>query len=85
MKEEPLTGPYRLATYMSKLGEQAYFVNIPSKFIGADGRSFWFCYAHGWQRKTANPPGSRYAMCLFEVSLLRPGARGPGAPAGEKR
>lgn len=85
LEADALTGPYRLASYMSKLGEQAYFVNIPSKFIGADGRSFWLCYSHGWQHKPANPPGSRYAMCLFEVSLLRPGERVPGAPAGEKR
>jgi hypothetical protein len=30
---------------MGHFGEQGYFVNFPSKFIGKDGRSAWLCYA----------------------------------------
>ena len=37
---------------MKDFGEQAYFVNFPSKFISSDGRTLWLCYsanfAPGW-------------------------------------
>ena len=63
---------------MKDFGEQAYFVNIPSKFISADGRTLWLCYSanftNGWlgTKFAGNPPGSRYGMCLQEVKLLGP-------------
>ena len=73
-----LTGPFKLAQYLYHFGEQAYFVNIPSKFISLDGRTLWLCYAanfasdwNGMQIRS-NPPGSRYGMCLQEVKLLVP-------------
>ncbi len=72
------TGPWKLVTYLRHFGEQAYFVNIPSKFIRADGRTLWLCYAanfsQGWNgvRFEARPPGSRYGMCLQEIKLLGP-------------
>ena len=62
--------------YLKDFGEQAYFVNFPSKFIGGDGRTLWLCYAanftNGWlgTNLKSDPPGSRYAMCLQEVRLL---------------
>jgi len=31
------------------------------------------CYAHGWQHKKSDPPGSRYVMNLQEFKLLSPG------------
>jgi len=71
-----VTGPFRLVTHLKALGGQAYFVNIPSKFISADGRTFWLYDAANfttvWKgaKLQQNPPGSRYAMCLQEVSLL---------------
>jgi hypothetical protein len=70
------TGPWKLVAYMKHFGEQAYFVNIPSKFISADGRTIWLCYAanfsQGWNnvRFQSLPPGSRYGMCLQEAKLL---------------
>lgn len=76
LESDAVTGPWRMAAYLRDFGEQAYFVNIPSKFIGADGRTFWLCYAanfsSGWGGTTfeSRPPGSRYAMCLQEVRLL---------------
>jgi len=45
LESEVLTGPWRLASYMSAFGPQAYFVNLPSKFISSDGRSAWLCYS----------------------------------------
>jgi len=72
-----VTGPWKLVEYLKAFGEQAYFVNIPSKFIGADGRTLWLLYAanftngnRNWPHHRANPPGSRYGMCWQEVRLL---------------
>ncbi len=70
-----VTGPWKLVSYLRHFGEQAYFVNFPSKFIGPDGRTLWLCYAanfsQGWNgiRFQSRPPGSRYGLCLQEVQL----------------
>lgn len=72
LEAEQITGPWRLAAFLEEFGQQAYFVNVPSKFIGEDGRSMWLCFADDWVRKhPENPPGTRYGMCLYEVRLLR--------------
>lgn len=79
LESDQITGPWKLVSFLKDFGEQAYFVNIPSKFIGADGRSLWLCYAanfsSGWGGTTfkSRPPGSRYGMCLQELRLLSPG------------
>jgi hypothetical protein len=73
LESPTVTGPWKLMVYMRKFGEQAYFVNFPSRFIGSDGRNLWLCYSHGYEHSRANPPGGRYAMCLQEVNLLSPG------------
>ena len=60
------------------LGEQGYFVNFPSKFISADGRTLWLSYsgnfATTWDgqdiKKTPLP--SSYAWCLQEVKQTAP-------------
>jgi hypothetical protein len=76
LEADDITGPWRLAAYLKDFGEQAYFVNFPSKFIGGDGRTLWLCYAanftNGWlgTNLRSDPPGSRYGMCLQEVKLL---------------
>lgn len=78
LESDRVTGPWRLVSYLKHFGEQAYFVNIPSKFIGADGRTLWLCYAanfsQGWGGVNfrSRPNGSRYGMCLQEVRLLTP-------------
>ena len=75
LESDSITGPFKLVTYLKHFGEQAYFVNIPSKFISADGRTLWLCYAanfsSGWGGVVfqSNPRGSRYAMCLQEILL----------------
>jgi hypothetical protein len=79
LESDRITGPWRLVTHMNNFGEQAYFVNIPSKFIGTDGRSLWLLYAanfsSGWGGTVfqSRPRGSRYGMCFQEMRLLKPG------------
>jgi hypothetical protein len=86
LEADDLTGPWRLVIYMKDFGEQAYFVNIPSKFISADGRTLWLCYsanfAPDWngQKLEFNPPGACYGLCLHELRLLAPGDTIPKNP-----
>ena len=76
LEASDIAGPWRLVAYLRDFGEQAYFVNFPSKFIGGDGRTLWICYSANftdhWLGTSfrSDPPGSRYAMCLQEVRLL---------------
>ena len=87
LESDRITGPWKLVTYMKHFGEQAYFVNIPSKFIG-DGRTLWLCYAANYSspeiandRLRERPSGSRYGMCLQEVNILSPSEPIPPTPA----
>ena len=86
LESDDMTGPWRLVTYMTDFGEQAYFVNIPSKFIdGADGRIMWLCYAANFaqgvcDRLASRPVGSRYGMCLREFRLLSGGEAAEPSP-----
>jgi hypothetical protein len=79
LEADAITGPWRMVVHMKDFGEQAYFLNFPSKFISADGRTLWLCYSAnfspGWNGVTLNfnPPGGRYGLCLHEVRLLGPG------------
>ncbi len=76
LESDAITGPWRLIAYLKEFGEQAYFVNIPSKFIGKDGKTAWLLYsgnfATDWNglRIEANPPGSHYGMVLQKIQLL---------------
>jgi len=80
LEADQITGPWRMAAYLKDFGEQAYFLNFPSKFISGDGRTLWLCYSAnfspGWNGVDLklNPPGGRYGLCLHEVKLLGPGA-----------
>ncbi len=73
---DAITGPWQIVTYMKDFGEQAYFLNFPSKFISDDGRTLWLCYSanfsRGWNgvKLEFNPPGGRYGLCLHEINLL---------------
>jgi hypothetical protein len=77
LEASELTGPWHLLTFMERFGEQAYFVNIPSKFINDDGEGFWLCYSANFTNQfgtefpeiKSNPPGSQYSLCLQEVIL----------------
>lgn len=76
LESDKVTGPWKLVTYMKDFGQQAYFVNFPSKFISEDGKKLWMCYsgnfAVGWNGMEIkeNPPGSHYGMVLQEVELI---------------
>lgn len=83
-ESDRMTGPWKLVSWMRDFGVQAYFVNLPSKFISADGRTLWLCYSANfcnvmWGKSVyrANPPGSKYAMCLQEIRLTKPGEAVP--------
>jgi hypothetical protein len=71
-----LTGPWKLVTYMRAFGPQAYFVNIPSKFISKNGLTLWLSYSANFTNSylhtgfEPNPPGSGYGLSLQEVRLL---------------
>jgi hypothetical protein len=85
LEADAVTGPWRRVAYMKDFGEQGYFLNFPSKFISADGRTLWLCYSAnfspGWNgvKLDINPPGGRYGLCLHEVKLLTPEKRPPDA------
>lgn len=75
LESDTITGPWKLVTFMERFGEQAYFVNLPSKFISADGKTAWLSYSANFTNMAFgsswidNPPGSHYAWCLHEFRL----------------
>ncbi|TGV02965.1 DUF4185 domain-containing protein [Flavivirga rizhaonensis] len=74
-----ITGPWNMVTYMEDFGPQAYFVNIPSKFISENGKTMWLCYSANYMLekkrnnktflKQTKPIGSAYSLCLQEIKL----------------
>ncbi len=76
LESDSITGKWKLITYMKDFGEQAYFVNIPSKFISKDGKTAWLLYsANYWDEMNGekigvNPPGSHYGMVFQKIQLL---------------
>jgi len=78
LEAERLEGPWRLFAHLPDFGTQAYFVNIPSRFVAEDGGSLWLCYSANFSNAfydlpqvAEDPPGSRYAMCLHELTIIR--------------
>jgi hypothetical protein len=75
LEADRLTGPWRMVVYLKDFGEQAYFLNFPSKFISPDGQTLWLCYSANFSegvngvKLNFNPPGGRYGLCLHEVDL----------------
>lgn len=76
LESPSLTGEWKLVTYMKDFGEQAYFVNIPSKFISSDGKTAWLLYsgnfAPDWNgiKIGVNPPGTHYGLVLQKIEFL---------------
>jgi hypothetical protein len=76
LESDNITGPWKIVTYMRDFGEQAYFVNIPSKFISNDGKTVWLLYsanfAPDWNgmKIKANPPGSHYGMVFQKIEFI---------------
>jgi hypothetical protein len=78
LESDQVTGPWKWVTYLKNFGEQAYFVNFPTKFISEDGKKLWMCYsgnfAPSWNGITihVNPPGSNHGLVLQQIELLFP-------------
>ena len=77
LESNSLTGEWKIITYLKDFGEQAYFVNIPSKFISSDGQTMWLMYsgnfATDWngEKIIQNPPGSHYGLVMQKIQLLK--------------
>ncbi len=81
LESDNITGPWKIITYMKDFGPQAYFVNIPSKFISKNGSTMWLCYSANFTNakdrnnpeflKSVNPPGSSYSLSLHEIRLKK--------------
>ncbi|VGO20400.1 DUF4185 domain-containing protein [Pontiella sulfatireligans] len=80
LESDKLTGPWDIVAHMPKFGPQAYFLNIPSKFISDDGATMWLCssanYMAGNEKRNdpeyvrnTTPPGCAYALSLQEFQL----------------
>lgn len=79
LEADQLTGPWKMVAYMKDFGEQAYFLNLPSKFISADGKKMWLCYSANFANEEngllveplkIHPPGGRYGLSLHEMELI---------------
>lgn len=74
LESDNVYGDWKMVSYMKNFGEQAYFVNIPTKFIdGVNPRKMWLCYSGNfapYPELGTNPPGGRYGMVLQEFRLL---------------
>jgi hypothetical protein len=76
LESSSITGPWSIVTFMDKFGEQGYFVNLPSKFLSADGKTAWLSYSANFtQDRKINPPGGGYAMVLQEIRFETSSAR----------
>lgn len=76
LESSSLTGPYNLVTYWTSYGPQAYYGNIPSKFISSDGKTAWYWYgANFWPSigaLTEDPPASGYRLTQQQIRFLTP-------------
>lgn len=81
LESDNVYGPWNMVTYLKDFGPQAYFVNIPSKFISQDGKTAWLCYSANFINTnfkdstdpgpyTGNPKGSLYTMSLHEIQFI---------------
>lgn len=79
LESDNLTGPFEIIDYYEGFGPQAYFVNIPSKFISENGKTMWLCYSGNFtnmEGRNSNdyvnhtiPPGSAYSLSLHEITI----------------
>ena len=76
LESDRIDGEWKIITYLKDFGVQAYFVNIPTKFISEDGKNMWLLYSgnfsldpngESWER---NPPGSHYGICFQKIQLI---------------
>jgi hypothetical protein len=88
LEADRLDGNWKIFAYMKEFGTQAYFVNIPSKFIGSDGVTMWLLYSGNFsldenkKPHPVNPPGGHYGMTFQKIQLLR--TESPGTARGSE-
>mgnify|MGYP002624490170 CR=1 FL=1 len=76
LESDAIDGKYSVVQYLKGFATQSYFMNIPSSFISADGRTMWLCYSSNYGYKSSPSPtigGSKYSMCLTEITLDKKG------------
>lgn len=73
LESDALTGPWKMVTFLKSFGKQAYFPNLPSKFLSDDGRNAWLWYGANFMPfgREEDPPGSAYHMCQQRIRFLR--------------
>jgi hypothetical protein len=77
LESDRIDGDWKIITYMKEFGTQAYFVNIPSKFISDDGYTMWLLYTANFsldendKPHKVNPPGSHYGIVFQKIQLLK--------------
>jgi hypothetical protein len=77
LESDRIDGDWKIVSYMKDFGVQAYFVNIPTKFISKDGMQMWLLYSANFSLDTngnnwlQNPPGSHYGICFQKIQLLK--------------
>lgn len=77
LETDELTGDWKLVTYLKDFGEQAFFVNLPSKFISEVGLTAWIVYPGNFVTSWTDiiveedPPGSHYGLVMQKVELLK--------------
>jgi hypothetical protein len=70
LESSQITGPWKMVVYLRHFGDQAYFINSPSRFTSADGQTMWICFSGQYEAKSkCNMAGSSYALCLREIRL----------------
>ena len=70
LESDKITGPFKMVQYLRHFGEQGYFVNFPSKFISADGKTLWLSYSGnfatdgmGSKSRRTRPPAAMRGAC----------------------
>lgn len=76
LESESLEGEWKIISYMESFGVQAYFVNIPSKFIEKDGKTMWLMYSGNFMNLNGKslpykPQGSHYGLVMQKIELLK--------------
>jgi hypothetical protein len=77
LESDRIDGDWKIITYMKEFGTQAYFVNVPSKFIGDDGETMWLLYSGNFsldengQPHKVFPPGGHYGITLQKIQLVK--------------
>ena len=79
LEADSMTGPWSMVHYMRDFGPEAYFVNIPSKFISEDGEKAVLWYSanftdNPWGKEKTreeNPKGSNYSLVVQEIQLKK--------------